>query len=223
MLYRTIIQSTYVKRNVQQRLAYPFASSFSSSSSSSPSSSTPMNKKNKHFKRLAELKKQLALIDDTKLDDFIFEDNNNMEEDEITMMKRKRRLENTKPRIRKPSWLKAVPPPSEDESSNYMKLKKTVKSLGLATVCEEAKCPNIGECWGGGEDGTATATIMIMGDTCTRGCRFCAVKTSRAPPPLDPEEPEKVAAAISRYVYIYIYYISNMNIILLLFHDQLID
>ena len=221
MLYRTIIQSTYVKRNVQQRLAYPFASSFSSSSSSSPSSSTPMNKKNKHFKRLAELKKQLALIDDTKLDDFIFEDNNNMEEDEIAMMKRKRRLENTKPRIRKPSWLKAVPPPSEDESSNYMKLKKTVKSLGLATVCEEAKCPNIGECWGGGEDGTATATIMIMGDTCTRGCRFCAVKTSRAPPPLDPEEPEKVAAAISRYVYIYT--ISNMKIILLLFHDQLID
>ena len=221
MLYRTIIQSTYVKRNVQQRLAYPFASSFSSSSSSSPSSSTPMNKKNKHFKRLAELKKQLALIEDTKLDDFIFEDNNNMEEDEIAMMKRKRRLENTKPRIRKPSWLKAVPPPSEDESSNYMKLKKTVKSLGLATVCEEAKCPNIGECWGGGEDGTATATIMIMGDTCTRGCRFCAVKTSRAPPPLDPEEPEKVAAAISRYVYIYT--ISNMKIILLLFHDHLID
>ncbi len=222
MLYRRIIQSTYVKRNVQQRLAYPFASSFSSSSSSSTSSSTPMNKKNKHFKRLAELKKQLALIDDTKLDDFIFEDNNNVEEDEIAMMKRKRRLENTKPRIRKPSWLKAVPPPSEDESSNYMKLKKTVKSLGLATVCEEAKCPNIGECWGGGEDGTATATIMIMGDTCTRGCRFCAVKTSRAPPPLDPEEPEKVAAAISRYVYIYT--ISNMKIILLLFfHDQLID
>ena len=220
MLYRRIIQSTYVKRNVQQRLAYSFASSFSSSSSSSPSSSTPMNKKNKHFKRLAELKKQLALIDDTKLDDFIFDDNNNVEEDEIAMMKRKRRLENTKPRIRKPSWLKAVPPPSEDESSNYMKLKKTVKSLGLATVCEEAKCPNIGECWGGGEDGTATATIMIMGDTCTRGCRFCAVKTSRAPPPLDPEEPEKVAAAISRYVYIYT--ISNMKIILLLFHDQLI-
>ena len=221
MLYRRIIQSTYVKRNVQQRLAYSFASSFSSSSSSSPSSSTPMNKKNKHFKRLAELKKQLALIDDTKLDDFIFDDNNNVEEDEIATMKRKRRLENTKPRIRKPSWLKAVPPPSEDESSNYMKLKKTVKSLGLATVCEEAKCPNIGECWGGGEDGTATATIMIMGDTCTRGCRFCAVKTSRAPPPLDPEEPEKVAAAISRYVYIYT--ISNMKIILLLFHDQLID
>merc|ERR1712167_110730 len=135
-------------------------------------------------------------IDNTKLDDFIFGQDEE-EEGEIAKIKRQRRLENTKPRIRKPSWLKAVPPPSEDESSNYMRLKKTVKSLGLATVCEEAKCPNIGECWGGGEDGTATATIMIMGDTCTRGCRFCAVKTSRAPPPLDPEEPEKVAAAIS--------------------------
>ena len=162
--------------------------SFSSSSSSSSNHA--------HFKRLAELKEQLAEIDNTKLDDFIF--GQNEEEGEIAKIKRKRRLENTKPRVRKPSWLKAVPPPSEDESSNYMRLKKTVKSLGLATVCEEAKCPNIGECWGGGEDGTATATIMIMGDTCTRGCRFCAVKTSRAPPPLDPEEPEKVAAAISR-------------------------
>ena len=57
---------------------------------------------------------------------------------------------------------------------------------------------NIGECWGGGDDpdGTATATIMMMGDTCTRGCRFCSIKTSRKPPPLDPEEPEKVAAAV---------------------------
>ena len=52
------------------------------------------------------------------------------------------------------------------------------------------------ECWGGSESGTATATIMLMGDTCTRGCRFCNVKTSRAPPPLDPEEPKRVAKAI---------------------------
>ena len=64
---------------------------------------------------------------------------------------------------------------------------------------EEARCPNIGECWGGGEDQTATATIMIMGDTCTRGCRFCSVKTSRKPPPLDPNEPEKVSDAISKW------------------------
>jgi len=74
-----------------------------------------------------------------------------------------------------------------------------VKGLGLATVCEEAKCPNIGECWGGGSTETATATIMIMGDTCTRGCRFCAVKTSRTPPPLDPQEPENTAIAISKW------------------------
>uniref|UniRef100_A0A7S1ZNM9 Lipoyl synthase, mitochondrial n=1 Tax=Trieres chinensis TaxID=1514140 RepID=A0A7S1ZNM9_TRICV len=95
----------------------------------------------------------------------------------------------------KPDWLKAVPATSE----NYKSLRSTVRELGLATVCEEAKCPNIGECWGGGEDSTATATIMIMGDTCTRGCSFCAVKTSRAPPPLDPDEPEKVATAVAKW------------------------
>lgn len=71
---------------------------------------------------------------------------------------------------RKPSWLKAVPTQGE----NYERLRSTVRELGLATVCEEAKCPNIGECWGGA-DGTATATIMIMGDTCTRGCRCVEV------------------------------------------------
>ena len=69
----------------------------------------------------------------------------------------------------------------------------------MNTVCEEAKCPNIGECWGGGDDNIATATIMLMGDTCTRGCRFCAVKTSRAPPPLDPDEPLNTAIAISKW------------------------
>ncbi|CAM9670208.1 unnamed protein product [Ectocarpus sp. 12 AP-2014] len=93
---------------------------------------------------------------------------------------------------RKPNWLKAVP----TQGDNYERLRSTVRELGLATVCEEAKCPNIGECWGGA-DGTATATIMIMGDTCTRGCSFCAVKTSRAPPPLDADEPEKVAKAVT--------------------------
>jgi lipoic acid synthetase len=79
----------------------------------------------------------------------------------------------------KPKWLRAQPATSD----NYKQLRSTVRELGLATVCEEAKCPNIGECWGGGEGSIATATIMIMGDTCTRGCRFCAVKTSRTPPP----------------------------------------
>jgi lipoate synthase len=72
--------------------------------------------------------------------------------------------------------------------------------LKLATVCEEAKCPNIGECWGGGdgpeEDRVATATVMLMGDTCTRGCRFCSVKTSRSPAALDPDEPHNTAEAV---------------------------
>ena len=66
-------------------------------------------------------------------------------------------------------------------------------------MCEEARCPNISDCWGGSDKSAATATIMLMGDTCTRGCRFCSVKTSRAPPPLDPHEPEHTAEALKRW------------------------
>jgi len=94
-------------------------------------------------------------------------------------------------RLRLPPWLKTEIPVGK----NFSKLKKDLRGLKLATVCEEARCPNIGECWGG-ESGTATATIMLMGDTCTRGCRFCSVKTARAPPPLDPEEPHNTATAV---------------------------
>ncbi len=97
----------------------------------------------------------------------------------------------------KPDWLK-IQLPTGETKANYERLGRTVKSLNLATVCEEAKCPNISECWGGAE-GTATGTIMLMGDTCTRGCKFCAVKTASAPPPLDPKEPENVAKAISSW------------------------
>lgn len=97
-------------------------------------------------------------------------------------------------RLRLPPWLKTKIPVGK----NFSKLKDDLRGLKLATVCEEARCPNIGECWGG-ESGTATATIMLMGDTCTRGCRFCSVKTSRAPPPLDPEEPENTALAVSAW------------------------
>jgi len=82
--------------------------------------------------------------------------------------------------------------------SRYYFLSFDIVTLHLL-VCEEARCPNIGECWGGGKDQIATATIMIMGDTCTRGCRFCSVKTSRKPPPLDPDEPEKVSNAIAKW------------------------
>ncbi|KAJ5124225.1 uncharacterized protein N7515_008050 [Penicillium bovifimosum] len=85
------------------------------------------------------------------------------------------------------------------DSKNYQRLKKDLRGLNLHTVCEEARCPNISDCWGGSDKSSATATIMLMGDTCTRGCRFCSVKTSRAPPPLDPHEPENTAEAISRW------------------------
>ncbi|XP_031566121.1 lipoyl synthase, mitochondrial-like [Actinia tenebrosa] len=98
-------------------------------------------------------------------------------------------------RLRLPSWLKTEIPIGK----NYSKLKKTLRELNLSTVCEEAKCPNIGECWGGGKEGTATATIMVMGDQCTRGCRFCSVKTNKKPPPLDPLEPINTAEAISQW------------------------
>ncbi|KAL3880487.1 hypothetical protein ACJMK2_032722 [Sinanodonta woodiana] len=82
---------------------------------------------------------------------------------------------------------------------NYHKLKEDLRELKLHTVCEEAKCPNIGECWGGSESGVATATIMVLGDTCTRGCRFCSVKTARKPPPPDPNEPYNTAKAIASW------------------------
>ncbi|MEN0066547.1 MAG: lipoyl synthase [Myxococcota bacterium] len=88
----------------------------------------------------------------------------------------------------KPPWLKVRMPGSEP----YHAIRKRARQLKLATVCEEARCPNIGECWGGG-----TATFMVMGDTCTRGCRFCAVKTAKFPDGLDPDEPLNVAQAIA--------------------------
>ncbi|ERN03426.1 hypothetical protein AMTR_s00003p00261780 [Amborella trichopoda] len=95
----------------------------------------------------------------------------------------------------KPKWMKESVPGGE----KYTKIKGKLRELKLHTVCEEARCPNLAECWSGGETGTATATIMILGDTCTRGCRFCNVKTSRTPPPPDPNEPSNVAEAIASW------------------------
>jgi lipoyl synthase len=92
------------------------------------------------------------------------------------------------PRKPKPEWLKVRAPGGE----NYLKIKDMLRQRKLATVCEEAHCPNLGECWGGG-----TATIMVMGDTCTRGCRFCNVKTAKRPGDLDPLEPVKVARSLT--------------------------
>ncbi|XP_077984180.1 lipoyl synthase, mitochondrial-like [Glandiceps talaboti] len=107
----------------------------------------------------------------------------------------KLKLEKGDKRLRLPPWLKTEIPIGK----NYSKLKKQLRSLKLHTVCEEARCPNIGECWGGGEHETATATIMVLGDTCTRGCMFCSVKTARAPPPPDANEPINTAEAIASW------------------------
>ncbi len=86
----------------------------------------------------------------------------------------------------RPSWFR-VPAPSDSDKSRYVAVKESLSTLSLNTVCEEAQCPNIGECWNGG-----TGTIMLLGDTCTRGCMFCAVKTDGKPPEPDPFEPFKV-------------------------------
>lgn len=91
--------------------------------------------------------------------------------------------------IKKPVWLRVRPPAGE----NYTNVKQSLRMLNLHTVCEEARCPNISECWG-----TGTATIMIMGDICTRGCRFCAVNSGK-PFLLDAGEPERVAKAIKEW------------------------
>lgn len=88
----------------------------------------------------------------------------------------------------KPSWLKVRAP----GGAEYRRLKQTLRKLDLHTVCEEARCPNVGECWAAG-----TATVMILGDTCTRGCRFCAVKTGNPRGAVDPREPEHVARALA--------------------------
>lgn len=86
----------------------------------------------------------------------------------------------------KPAWLKVRAP----GSPNYLRLRGLMRDLNLHTVCEEAHCPNIGECWHHG-----TATFMIMGDTCTRACGYCNVRHG-APPPLDPQEAENLARAV---------------------------
>ena len=93
-------------------------------------------------------------------------------------------------RMGKPEWLKIRPPTTE----KFASIKRTIAGLGLHTVCQGAHCPNMSECWSGG-----TATFMVMGDTCTRGCRFCAVSKAREGMPLDPLEPAKLAAAVKEF------------------------
>ncbi|MEZ4522795.1 MAG: lipoyl synthase [Thermomicrobiales bacterium] len=91
------------------------------------------------------------------------------------------------PRVKKPEWLKV----RRDHTDGYRELKRIMRDLDLNTVCEEARCPNIYECWQ-----QRTATFMILGDTCTRACRFCAVNWGR-PTHLDRDEPKRVARAVA--------------------------
>ena len=104
----------------------------------------------------------------------------------LTFHRGRKKRGDTLPRQPKPEWLKVRAPGSE----NYLRLKGLMRDLGLHTVCEEANCPNIGECWHHG-----TATFMILGDTCTRSCAYCNV-THGMPKPPDPDEPVKVASAV---------------------------
>jgi lipoyl synthase len=92
------------------------------------------------------------------------------------------------PLIRKPSWLKVQAP----GGANYIHIKGMMRELGLHTVCEEARCPNIGECWE-----HKAATFMILGDVCTRNCAYCAVAHG-TPAPYDPVEPVRLAEAVAR-------------------------
>src|SRR5271170_7234855 len=91
--------------------------------------------------------------------------------------------------VRKPDLLRVSLPAGED----YERVRAKVNTLGLNTVCKEAACPNLAECWGAG-----TATIMILGDTCTRGCRFCNVKTGSPRGEVDWLEPKRVADAVAK-------------------------
>jgi len=93
------------------------------------------------------------------------------------------------PLLPRPEWIKARAPMGE----RYERLRDVMRDLGLHTVCEEARCPNIGDCWNRG-----TATFMILGDVCTRACGFCAVKTGLPRLPPDPREAERVAEAAAR-------------------------
>ncbi|XP_059059499.1 lipoyl synthase, mitochondrial [Achroia grisella] len=144
----------------------------------------------RHMSKLDAIREKLR--EGPSLKDFISDDRPKDWDDYEGKLKREK---GERERLRLPPWLKTTIP----TGSKFSELKKQLRTLKLSTVCEEARCPNIGECWSGGKQGTSTATIMLMGDTCTRGCMFCSVKTSRTPPPLDPEEPYNTAYAISQW------------------------
>ncbi|VDK43898.1 unnamed protein product [Anisakis simplex] len=147
--------------------------------------------------------RKVAIPDGPSFQDFVSSGN---AKEAVAKYEGRLKLEIGGKRLRLPPWLKRNV--TSVENGNYFKLKKQIKGLKLSTVCEEARCPNIGECWAGSRNAPATATIMLMGDTCTRGCRFCSVKTARNPPPLDADEPLKTAEAIAEWGVSYVVFTS---------------
>ncbi|PWN53567.1 Lipoate synthase [Violaceomyces palustris] len=178
--------------------AAPFAGqqarAFATAATQTPPTSEKQASAAAPSERMAAFRAKLA--QDLSIDDFATGDVEAIEVDDPHHVPKGARVQMGRvgePRL--PKYLKTTIP----TGANYNRIKRDLRDLKLSTVCEEARCPNIGECWGGDGKENATATIMIMGDTCTRGCRFCAVKTSRTPAPLDPHEPENTAEAISRW------------------------
>ncbi|RZF46966.1 hypothetical protein LSTR_LSTR011234 [Laodelphax striatellus] len=140
----------------------------------------------KHNAAVEKLREKLANGPD--LSDFIQPTEKNEKVDWSAYNGRLKRNQGDSTRLRLPPWLKTEIP----QGKNFSRIKEQLRDLNLHTVCEEARCPNIGECWGGGQHGTATATIMAS-------CRFCSIKTSRAPPAPDRQEPVKTAQAIASW------------------------
>jgi lipoic acid synthetase len=111
---------------------------------------------------------------------------------------------------RKPEWLRKATTWTEERSPNYHEVRQLMRQHGLHTVCEEARCPNISECWS-----YRTATFLILGDTCTRSCGFCAIKTGRASH-LDWDEPERVARSVETLLlqHVVITSVNRVNLLL---------
>lgn len=107
----------------------------------------------------------------------------------LSLLRERRKSQDTgEARPRLPPWLKATLP----GGARYAQIKRDLRERKLVTVCEEAACPNIGECWNEG-----TATLMLMGEACTRACRFCNIKNDPRPPALDPDEPQHAAEQVA--------------------------
>jgi lipoic acid synthetase len=160
-----VLVSNNLNRNIFHVLFNKTLKQFQSTDTTSSTASNDVKKLREEFKKKLE--------DGPDFKDFLSMDPNDKDfAKKYTDMGINLKREKGGQRLRLPPWLKTEIPIGK----SYASIKDNLRTKKLSTVCEEAKCPNIGECWSGGQDRTATATIMIMGDQCTRGCRFCSVK-----------------------------------------------